>query len=153
MYLFKKWLTKKTFLKQKKVFFVNHFLKRYKLCIFCFKKVFFCQPFFEKILFVCVVALPSNTIFVRKSFGKVPENLPFLIYPFKNSIFVSFLLGHKKCIFSNTIFEGIEYIQGVQGYIWKTFVVSFSTNNYKKTYVIFTFRTIFYNIINTLTHR
>ena len=35
--------------------------KPFFVCIFCFKIVFF----FEKILFVCVVALPSNTIFEK----------------------------------------------------------------------------------------
>jgi len=39
---------------------------------FLFQKGFFCKPFFEKILFVCVVALPSNTIFVRKTFLFTP---------------------------------------------------------------------------------
>jgi len=40
LYLFKKWLTKKSFLKQKMVD---------KKKLFLFQKAFFCQPFFEKI--------------------------------------------------------------------------------------------------------
>jgi hypothetical protein len=74
LYLFKKWLTKKTFLKGG---------PRHKQ-----KMVFF----FEKILFVCVVALPSNTIFVRKTFlfyGTLPlfpEKGQCRAPPFKNTI-------------------------------------------------------------------
>jgi len=61
LYLFNKWLTKKTFLKQK---MLRIFCQ---VCIFCFKKVFFVNHFLKRYK-LCVVALPSNTIFVRKTF-------------------------------------------------------------------------------------
>ena len=37
---------------------------------FLFQKGFFCQPFFEKILFVCVVSLPSKRFFFVNHFLK-----------------------------------------------------------------------------------
>jgi len=81
LYLFNKWLTKKTFLKQKmqslclfkkwltkKTFLKQKMLRIFcQVCIFCFKKVFFVNHFLKRYK-LCVVALPSNTIFVRKTF-------------------------------------------------------------------------------------
>ncbi len=58
--LFKKCFTKKSFLKQK---MLRIFCQ---VCIFCFKKLFFVKHFLKRYK-LCVVALPSNTIFVRKT--------------------------------------------------------------------------------------
>jgi len=71
LYLFKKWLTKKTFLKQKMVDKKNLFL---------FQKGFFCQPFFEKIQ---GLGFPNKNGIFEKIQGFPKENLcrgP----PFKN---------------------------------------------------------------------
>jgi hypothetical protein len=71
LYLFKKWLTKKTFLKQKMVDKKNLFL---------FQKGFFCQPFFEKIQ---TLGFPNKNGIFEKIQGFPKENLcrgP----PFKN---------------------------------------------------------------------
>ncbi len=103
----------------KKLFFVKHFLKRHKLCIFClcrgppFKKVFFCQPFFEKIQ--TLHFLFQNGFFFLKRY------FLFVSWP---SLQIPFLLGKslenfvslgKPCIhpFSKKrniykIFEGIQ---------------------------------------------
>ncbi len=61
LYLFNKCFTKKSFLKQK---MLRIFCQ---VCIFCFKKLFFVKHFLKRYK-LCVVALPSNTIFVRKTF-------------------------------------------------------------------------------------
>ena len=71
-YLFKKWLT---------------------------KKVFFCQPFFEKILFVCVVALPSKRFFFVNHFL-------FVSWP---SLQIPFLLGKPFLIVPNLLWDTISF--------------------------------------------
>jgi len=74
LYLFKKWLTKK-----------NLFLF---VSWPSLQKGFFCQPFFEKILFVCVVALPSKRFFFVNHFLK--RYFLFVSWP---SLQKGFLLG------------------------------------------------------------